>query len=119
MPKNDRAAHEAQDVALVEERVRRGDVTEVVREVDHAGIFRSTSSARAAASEVERLGMHVDTIGRYWWRPFRVMVTFHRAQRTDLEAVRRSTDQLVDLCSRHGGTYDGWGAIVVTQAPDA
>lgn len=92
MPKHDRAAHEAQDVALVDERVRRGDVTEIVRDVDHAGIFRSMSAANAAASELERLGMRVDTIGRYWWRPFAVMVTFHRGQRTDLESVRHASD---------------------------
>ncbi len=114
MGKCDRDAQDRQDVALVEERLRLGDSVETAREVDHAAVFRKMSDARAAAAEIERLGMHVDSIGRYWMRPFQVMVTFRRGQRTDLETVRRTTDEFVALCSRHNGIYDGWGAMVVT-----
>ncbi len=113
MGKYDRDAQDRQDLALVEERLQLGDAVETAREVDHAAVFRKMSDARAAAAEIERQGMHVD---RYCLRPFQVMVTFRRGQRTDLDTVRRTTDELVALCSRHNGIYDGWGAMVVTGA---
>lgn len=57
--------------------------------------------------------MRVDSIGRYWIRPMHVMVTFRRAQGTDLETVRSTTEELTEFCSQYGGVYDGWGAMVV------
>jgi hypothetical protein len=113
----DKEAHHAQDVALVADRIGLGDLTDVAREVDHAGLFRSKDSARAAAIELEGLGLKVDKVGRHWSHPSWVMVQFRSNQQTDLATVRWSTNKLVQVCERHGGVYDGWGAMVVTDRP--
>ena len=74
MARFDREAHEKQDAALIEDRLRLGDRPEIVREVDHAALFRRMSAARTAAADLERQGMRVDSMGRYWMRPMHVMV---------------------------------------------
>ncbi len=87
-----------------------GDDLSAVRRIEHFTYFGRAKSAKAAATDLERLGYAV-TIARRWTT--RVMVEATRPGPVDLASTDAFVREVFGCVSEHGGTYDGWGAMAV------
>ncbi len=98
---------------LVEVRLSMGDDPTVPREVDHSARFRRRRQADAAAAELSGLGYGA-TVER---DRLRLVLEVTHVTTVDLETAQRFTVEVVSVVERHGGTYDGWGAMIEERHP--
>ena len=100
----------ALSASLVEQRMQMGDRAEVPREVDHLAYFTSKRQAQAAVRDLEAARFKVSGTRR---RLLRSAVEFSRTDVVDQESAAAFTREIVTIVTTHGGTYDGWGAMLV------
>lgn len=93
---------------LVRVRLGMGDRADVAREVAHNAVFKRKADAEAAAVELSSLGYVVD-VRRSWLRH---AVQFTRVTAVDHATAEAFTREVVAVIERHGGEYDGWGAMI-------
>lgn len=109
-PVNDDLEHQLQlSASLVTQRVEMGDRAEVPREVDHVAFFKSKDQAAQAARELEQAGFTITDTRR---RLLRIVVEFKRVDAVDHATAATFTRQVVPIIESHGGSYDGWGAML-------
>lgn len=81
-------------------------------DVDFFLLFKAQSQAEAAAAEIEKLGYRVAAIdsspdGKEW------QLHATRQMVPAVDAMISTTRALDALAKKHGGDYDGWGAVPV------
>lgn len=103
---------EQQDARVIEGLVAAGSDISKPHDIDFFMFLPSEDEARTAATEIERLGYSIASIGRL---PGQAQWQVHATRRMAprLEAMTATTRTLEAVASRHGGDYDGWGTGVV------
>lgn len=95
---------------LVAKRRAMDDEVETPRAVDHL-VRVSRSAADALVADLEAAGFQVH--GRK--NRLRASIEFGRDDAVDEETAARFTREVVAIAARHGGEYDGWGAMVLPR----
>jgi uncharacterized protein (TIGR01619 family) len=97
---------------MFDEIEKRVENSGAARMIDHAAFFKS---AEARKQFVEEIARHSFIVGEQEVEqdaePFTFAVHFQRTDALQREAIDEVTMQLEDLAAKHGGRYDGWGAL--------
>ena len=101
------------NAAQLERREELGDAVATPRKVDHFAYFRSKKAARAAALELEARGYVIKGTKR---RLFEVGLSFTCIAAVDEASAFSFCREIFDMVTKHGGTYDGWGGMVVEES---
>jgi hypothetical protein len=108
------AQHEA-NVALVQQRVEMGDAPHVPRPLDHLA-FVPRKHADAARAALVEAGFRIDGVKRGLRR---ATIEFSRIDAADVETADAFTQQIVDLVTPFGGSYDGWAGYLAADPAEA
>lgn len=100
---------------VVENFTKAGDDGTTARPIDHVAVFPSPTAAEAAAAELRAAGFETDETTPELDAPEgTTRLAFHRLDALAAGHMDDVTLAITDLLERHGGTYDGWGATIVT-----
>jgi uncharacterized protein (TIGR01619 family) len=97
-----------------------GDVHEAPRKVDHLFEFAEEAARNACRETLVAIEFSIDSESQSEDAddslPFKLEVS--RVDSVDMHTINGITIELDRLAREHGGSYDGWGCEVATEAPD-
>jgi regulator of RNase E activity RraB len=97
------------------ERAALGDQLDAKREFEHFLSFRSLREVTEAATHLERAGWQVDRTGGQDPNS-RFLLRVYRHQAIDVESAEHALRNVHAIAAKHGGTYDGFGAMFIDAA---
>jgi regulator of RNase E activity RraB len=111
-----------QNRRLCEVIAEHGDKTDVARVIDHLALFSTAESAERAKAGLSLAGFDVqapelviDEDGQPR-KPEAWSLEFRRSDTVDQQRADEFCAEILDLILPEGGSYDGWGAPLVTAA---
>ena len=98
---------------LVQVRLGMGDVAEHPRALDHFA-YVPRRSLKSVIRDLEAAGFRIASVKKGFRRS---MVEFSRIDAADLTSANAVTGEIMAIVvDKHGGMYDGWAAVVLTDA---
>ncbi len=94
------------------QRAALGDQLDARREMEHFVSFRSLREVTEAAEHLERSGWQVDR-SQEQDANSRFLLRVYREQPLDVESAEQALRGVHAITAKHGGTYDGFGAVVI------
>ena len=105
---------EANNEQLAQRRAM-NDRFDLPRQVDHTAYFRNRSSANRAAFELLGMGYATAVTGSI----FKSTLEANKLECLDGVNPDRFVTEVFDVIVANGGTYDGWGGLVRSAAPQS
>lgn len=97
------------------ERAALGDQLDARREMEHFTSFRSLREMNEAAAHFERSGWDIDR-SEGQDSNSRFLLRVYRDQAIDVESAEHALRNIHAITEKHGGTYDGFGAMFIDAA---
>ncbi|NOK38363.1 ribonuclease E inhibitor RraB [Corallococcus exercitus] len=94
-----------------------GDLLEVARRVEHRAHFPWEHQAKDAEARLRDLGFEGLQCQLLAVPGLMCRLDFHRVDTVDEARVDAVSEEILDIVEAHGGTYDGWGCLLLTEHP--
>lgn len=100
------------DQSVVRQLQEAGDVSTIVRQVDHWLYFSSQSDLKKCKKELEQQNFSAKYTGKS--NEFSLPYELHvwREDKVDINTIYPISSALREMASKYNGTYDGWGTTV-------